>query len=130
MFSPMPSWKSGLQEGLDATKVYKPFRNFLKRLPMSQERLGKKVGKDRTTIGSWKSGELATLAQQRAVVRAVRDRLQEISQQADKVEEMIAVLEGVEAAHQRLSRKLDQQSLDGLTEANARVRDLLDATGR
>lgn len=129
MFSPVPAWKDALQEDLDPEDVYEPFRRLLAEyLPMSLRELARGMGKDRTTVSKWKSGDLIpTLEQQQDVVREVGERLQEMREQLGRVEEMNEALEEVELAYQEHQGRWDEETRKGLEEANARVRELLES---
>ena len=127
---PVPSWKLGLKPDVDLDAIYEGFRVLLsEHLPMSIERLASELGRNRTTVSKWKSEKAsewkAGLSTQRKVIEAVQGRLRAIEQQVGKVQEMLDALEDVETAYKEHAEKFDHQSLDKLTAANDRVRDLL-----
>ena len=127
---PVPSWKLGLKPDVDLAAVYEDFRVLLSQyLPMSMEKLASELGRNRTTVSKWKSEKSsewkAGLSTQRKVIEVVQDRVRAIDQQVLKVEQMLNALQDVEAAYKEHTRKLDQQTLNDLTAANDRVRDLL-----
>ena len=130
MPKPVPSWKLGLKPDVDLPAVYEGFRVLLsEHLPMSIGKLAGELGKNRTTVSKWKSEKStdwrAGLKTQRAVIDVVRKRLVAIEDQAAKAERMLDALKGVEAAYIEHVRKLDQESLDRLSVARDRVRNLL-----
>ena len=127
---PTAPWRLGLQPDISAEAVYQPFRDLLKsHLPMTQEELATEIGRDRTTVNRWKSERSsewkAGLSSQRSVINAVRTRLLAMQRQTDRVERLIEALEGVGTAQREHSKRLDSESLDELTAANDKVRDLL-----
>ena len=129
---PVPSWKLGLKPDVDLDAVYEDFCVLLSQhLPMSMEKLASELGRNRTTVSKWKSKKSsdprAGLSTQRKVIEAVQGRLRAIEQQVGKVEEMLDALDGVETAYKEHTRKLDHQSLDKLSAAKERVREILDS---
>jgi DNA-binding XRE family transcriptional regulator len=120
-------WSTSLQGDLEPTEVIQAFRAFLSDfLPMSQQQLGRLVGVDRVTVNKWAKGKAdPSLSHQRAVVKVVLERLDEIKQHAARTEEMIAALDNLESARRALSEGLNQEALDKVTEANQHVRTLL-----
>ena len=127
---PVPAWKLGLKPDVDFDAVYEDFRVLLsEHLPMSIEKLASELGRNRTTVSKWKSERAsewkAGLSTQRKVIEVVQERVRAIGQQVGKVEQMLVALEGVGTAYKEHAEKLDHQSLDKLSEANDRVRDLL-----
>jgi len=131
---PVPAWKLGLKPDVDFDAVYEDFRVLLsEHLPMSIEKLASKLGRNRTTVSKWKSEKAsdwkAGLSTQRKVIEVVQERVRAMNQQIIKVQQMLDALEGVGAAHKEHAEKLDHQSLDKLSAANDRVRDLLSPSG-
>ena len=134
MGRPFPSWRLGLEADINPDEVYRRFRVFLdKYLPMSQDELAKKLKRNRTTISKWKSANSsdwrAGLDQQKEVVEAVGRRLRRIQLHLGKVDQMIEALEALEQAQHAHDEKFGDQTLDGLREANERVRELLKPGG-
>ena len=127
---PVPAWKLGLKPDVDFDAVYEDFRVLLsEHLPMSIEKLASELGRNRTTVSKWKSERAsewkAGLSTQRKVIELVQERVRATEQQVIKVQQMLTALEGVGTAHKEHAEKLDHQSLDKLSAANDRVRDLL-----
>ncbi len=130
---PVPSWKLGLKPDVDFDAVYEDFRVLLSQhLPMSMGKLASELGRNRTTVSKWKSERAsdwkAGLSTQRKVIEVVQEQVRAMEQQVLKVQQMLNALEGVGAAYREHTEKLDHQSLDELSAANDRVRDLLSPT--
>ena len=134
MPKPVPSWKLGLKPDVELDAVYEDFRVLLsEHLPMSMGKLASELERNRTTVSKWKSKKSsdwkAGLSTQRKVIEVVQEHARAIEQQVIKVQQMLTALEGVGTAYKEHTEKLDHQSLDELSAANDRVRDLLSPSG-
>ena len=132
MPKPVPSWKLGLKPDVDLAAVYEDFRVLLsEHLPMSMGKLASVLERNRTTVSKWKSEKAsewkAGLTTQRKVIEVVQEHARAMNQQVIKVQQMLTALEGVGTAYKEHTEKLDHQSLDKLSAANDRVREILDS---